>query len=105
MPHKVQSMIDNNQVMIFSKDSCLFCKKAKGILEEMNVEYRAVELDLLPHGPHMQSALIQITNQQTVPCIYINKEKLGGCDQLIAAKKSQKLYSMLEAAGVAYNAS
>jgi glutaredoxin len=32
--------------MIFSKSWCPYCKKAKATFEELNKEYKAIELDL-----------------------------------------------------------
>jgi glutaredoxin 3 len=104
----VQNMIDKNKVMVFSKDYCPYCKKAKDLLSEMDIQYEVVELDLIPDGDKMQDALKVISNQRTVPCIYINKEKLGGCDDLFEAATSQKLNdgtkldAMLKDAGVTF---
>ena len=95
-------MIDDNKVMVFSKDYCPFCKNAKGLLDGMDVKYEVVELELIPDGNKMQDAMKSISNQKTVACIYVNKEKIGGCDDLFAAAESKKLDALLKEAGVAF---
>lgn len=112
MEAKVQGFIDDNKVMVFSKDYCPFCTKAKSLLDSKGIEYEVVELDLIPDGKEMHAALKSISNKnmqlipkgtslwqtyspRTVPCIYINGELVGGCDDLYAASDSGKLKNLL----------
>jgi glutaredoxin-related protein len=52
-------------------------------------------MDLIPEGEEMHDALKSFSGQNTVPCTYINKVKLGGCDDLKAAAASGDLDKML----------
>jgi glutaredoxin 3 len=81
--------------MMFSKDYCPYCKQAKSILDRNGVEYQVVEMDLIPDGGAMHQALKKLSGQNTVPCTYVNKVKLGGCDDLKAAASNGKLNQML----------
>jgi len=49
-----------------------FCKRAKGLLESLNIEFHAVELDQHANGRGIQAALLDLTGQRTVPNIWIN---------------------------------
>ena len=83
--------------MVFSKDYCPFCKQAKMLLDEKGVEYQVIELNLIEDGQNMHDVLKIMTNQNTVPCTFINGEKIGGCDDLMVAESNGKLDEMLAA--------
>jgi glutaredoxin 3 len=42
---KVQSIIDENPVAVFSKSYCPYCKAAKQLLSESGAKFYAIELD------------------------------------------------------------
>jgi len=44
---KVDSLIQANKVMIFSKSYCPFCNKVKALFANHNEIYNAIELDLM----------------------------------------------------------
>lgn len=44
---QVQSIIDENKVVVFSKSYCPYCRQTKSTLDELNADYKVVELDLL----------------------------------------------------------
>ena len=100
MQAKIETLISDNKVMVFSKDYCPFCTQAKDVLKNAGVEFKAVEMDMIPNGGDMQNKLHSLSGQRTVPNTYIGGVHLGGCDDLKAAKSSGKLKQMLEAAGV-----
>ncbi|KAF8932816.1 glutaredoxin [Dissophora ornata] len=91
----VERLIRENKVMFFGKSYCPFCKNAKGILGAKGVQFKAYEIDIEKDGPQVQDYLLQKTGQRTVPNIFINSQHLGGNSDLIAAKDSGKLDSML----------
>ena len=57
MDQKIQNLINENKVMMFSKDYCPFCKQAKSLLDGKGVKYEVVEMDLIPDGGEMHNAL------------------------------------------------
>ena len=83
--------------MVFSKDYCPFCKQAKMLLDEKGVEYQVIEMNLIQDGQNMHDVLKIMTSQNTVPCTFINGEKIGGCDDLMVAESNGKLDEMLAA--------
>ena len=49
-------------------------------------------------GDDMQSALFNITQQRTVPNIFIGGKHVGGCDSVTALHSAKKLGPLIEAA-------
>ncbi len=48
------------------------------------------------NGDEIQRILEQLTNQRTVPNIFINQKHVGGCDDLHARHREGSLAKMLE---------
>jgi glutaredoxin 3 len=113
---KAQNIIDENAVAVFSKSYCPYCKATKALLSEMGANYYSIELDqvgmsrttlligeriiLTPttdDGAAIQDALKDITNQSSVPNIFIGKKHIGGNSDLQAKKSNLK--SLLTDAG------
>lgn len=61
----------------------------------MGVEYKVVELDVVPEGGEIQVALAQMTGQRTVPNTFVKGEHLGGNDAAQAAFGNGNLQKML----------
>ncbi|CAB3369746.1 Hypothetical predicted protein [Cloeon dipterum] len=94
---KVDSLVQANKVMIFSKSFCPFCNKVKSLFERHNAAFLALELDLMgEEGVSIQEALFAKTNQTTVPNVFVNGHHVGGCDATVIASKEGKLKELLE---------
>ncbi|KAF9408894.1 Glutaredoxin-1 [Podila epigama] len=91
----VDKLIRENTVMFFGKSYCPFCKNAKNVLASKGIQYKAYEIDQERDGAEVQAYLLQKTGQRTVPNIFIKGQHLGGNSDLVAAKDSGKLDSML----------
>lgn len=50
--------IASNDVVVFSKSFCPFCKKTKATLDGLNIEYKAIELNQMDGGSDIQAALL-----------------------------------------------
>ncbi len=61
----------------------------------MKVDAKIIELDKLENGAEIQSALLDMTGQRTVPNVFIKGKHLGGNDVTQAAAKSGKLKEMM----------
>uniref|UniRef100_A0A8C6UKC1 thioredoxin-disulfide reductase (NADPH) n=1 Tax=Neogobius melanostomus TaxID=47308 RepID=A0A8C6UKC1_9GOBI len=92
---RIQTLIDSNQVMVFSKSYCPFCIKVKDLFKELQVDCNVVELDLIEDGTNYQEMLLQMTGQKTVPNVFINKTHIGGCDKTMQAHKDGSLQQLL----------
>eukprot|EP00540_Astrosyne_radiata_P002378 CAMPEP_0116829436 /NCGR_PEP_ID=MMETSP0418-20121206/4211_1 /TAXON_ID=1158023 /ORGANISM="Astrosyne radiata, Strain 13vi08-1A" /LENGTH=114 /DNA_ID=CAMNT_0004458437 /DNA_START=911 /DNA_END=1255 /DNA_ORIENTATION=- len=86
----------SHKVVIFSKSYCPYCRATKALLR--GVEDVVVhELDQMHTGSLIQSELLRLTGQRTVPSVWVNGQHLGGNDDTQAAARSGKLQQMLEA--------
>ncbi|KAI1314828.1 thioredoxin reductase [Mortierella claussenii] len=92
---KVDDIIANNSVVVFSKTYCPYCTSAKNLLKELNVEAFIIELDTIKDGSAYQAYLAELTGQRTVPSIFIGQEHIGGCDDLHKLHKNGQLKALL----------
>ncbi|KAG2022423.1 hypothetical protein CC2G_000172 [Coprinopsis cinerea AmutBmut pab1-1] len=96
----VDSTIEKNRVVIFSKSYCPYCRKAKNLFAEKfpQVEPKVLELDELDNGSAIQDYLHQKTGQRTVPNVFVESQHIGGSDDTKVALESGKLAKLLTAA-------
>lgn len=90
-----KSEIASNDVVVFSKTFCPHCTSTKKLFSDMSVSAKIIELDKLDNGADVQSALLDITGQRTVPNVFIKGTHLGGNDVTQAAAKNGKLMEMM----------
>ncbi|KAJ9485781.1 hypothetical protein VN97_g7556 [Penicillium thymicola] len=93
---RAQSLINDNAVVVFSKSYCPYCDSSKKLLDGLNANYTALELDQDEEGAAIQSALAELSGQRTVPNIFINKKHIGGNSDLQGKKD---LKDLLKSAG------
>ncbi|KAI8713520.1 hypothetical protein NCS52_01296700 [Fusarium sp. LHS14.1] len=96
---KVQQIIDDNAVVVFSKSYCPYCRQTKKTLDDLNTVYELLELDQIPDGSDIQDALEQISGQRTVPNVYIKQKHIGGNSDVQSLKSGGKLQNLLKEAG------
>ncbi|OOF97092.1 hypothetical protein ASPCADRAFT_3711 [Aspergillus carbonarius ITEM 5010] len=95
---KAQTLINENGVVVFSKSYCPYCTASKDLLNSLGAKYTALELDQIPDGSAIQSALEEISQQRTVPNIFIKQQHIGGNSDL-QSKKGAELKGLLTEAG------
>ncbi|KAI8866938.1 glutaredoxin [Ramicandelaber brevisporus] len=88
---KVDQLITENTIAIFSKTTCGYCARAKKALSERKQTYKSVELDEVDDGEAIQEYLLEKTKQWTVPNVFINQKHVGGCDDLLRKLKSGEI--------------
>ncbi|KAK1835334.1 thioredoxin-like protein [Podospora conica] len=100
---KVQQLIDDNGVVVFSKSYCPYCSNTKRLLDGYGAKYAAYELNQESDGDDLQKALLAITGQRTVPNVFINKQHIGGDSDFQSVikngKDGKKIEELLQAAG------
>ena len=74
-------------VAVFSRDGCPFCVRAKGLLNDSDIEFE----ELVLNRDYTDRTLRAVSNNTTYPQVVINGELIGGSDDLEAwlAKRSQ----------------
>lgn len=91
----VEKYISDNDVMIFAKSWCPYCKKIRQALQLEKIPFNAIDLDLMEQGKLIEEVLINKTGQETVPNIFIKQEHIGGCDDTIEALRTGRVQRLL----------
>ena len=81
------------EILIYTKDYCPYCTKAKELLKIKGQEY--TEKDITNDAEGVQEMLDKTGGAKTVPQIFINGTHVGGCDDLYAANDSGELDKLL----------
>lgn len=76
------------RVLIYSKDHCPYCVRAKNFFSQKGVKFE--EVDLSGKFDEMDS-LKKRTGHMTLPQIYVNDEFIGGYDDLMERVNDGKL--------------
>jgi monothiol glutaredoxin len=95
---KVEELINEHEVLLFMKGTpeqprCGFSMRVVGVLDQMNVEYAA--LDVLPALEPLRQATGEIADWRTFPQLYVKGELVGGCDIVEEMADSGELAEML----------
>ncbi|VTJ78060.1 Hypothetical predicted protein [Marmota monax] len=96
MRRRVKNLIEGSRVMIFSKTYCPHSSRVKELFSSLGVDCNILELDQVDDGIRVQEMLTEITNQKTVPNIFVNKVHVGGCDRTFQAHHSGLLQKLLQ---------
>ncbi|TMP36745.1 glutaredoxin 3 [Pseudoalteromonas rubra] len=83
-----------NQVVIYTKDYCPFCHRAKALLDSKGVTYTEYDIGA---QPELREEMISKANGgHTVPQIFIKEQHIGGCDDMMALESQGKLDALLK---------
>ncbi|EFJ27550.1 hypothetical protein SELMODRAFT_80143 [Selaginella moellendorffii] len=97
---RVERMVSENAVVIFSMSSCCMCHVVKSLLCSLGVNPTVYEMDEESDGGDMEEALARIMgDSQVVPTVFIGGKLIGGLDQVMAAHISGSLVPQLKEAG------
>jgi glutaredoxin len=82
----IESIINNNNIVILSKDNCKFCDKSYNLLNNKNIKYFKFNISLYIDDELFDSIYDQImsitNNAKSYPMIFIEKKYIGGFNQL-----------------------
>lgn len=81
-------------VIIYSKDYCPYCVKAKTLLTRKNAAFR--EIDITRDATLAQEMIEKSGGRRTVPQIFIGGTHVGGADDLYALDAAGKLDALLK---------
>lgn len=81
------------QVVIYTKDYCPYCVRAKALFDILQQPYTEIDLS---QQPNRLEEMLQLSGgSRTVPQIFINSQHIGGCDDLMALHHAGKLTPLL----------
>ncbi|MDY6878830.1 MAG: glutaredoxin 3 [Desulfatiglans sp.] len=82
-------------VEIYTSKRCVYCDRAKELLDSKGVVYREISVDKSPEKT--EEAVRRSKGMKTVPQIFIDDFHVGGCDDLIELDKKGELEKLLGA--------
>jgi monothiol glutaredoxin len=96
---KVEQLLADNKVLLFMKGTpemprCGFSMRLVGVLEQVGVEYGAV--DVLPVLDPLREVTGEISDWRTFPQLYVGGTLVGGCDIVEEMFASGELAELLE---------
>jgi glutaredoxin 3 len=97
----ISYIINNHNVVIFSKSECPVCETTKALFKDMGVEEDVdvvLELDLMRTGDRkdFSNELFIRTSQRTFPNVFVMQQHIGDSDDTQAAKSNGQLENLLE---------
>ncbi|XP_053325436.1 glutaredoxin 2 [Spea bombifrons] len=96
----IKETISENCVVIFSKTTCPYCTMAKEAFNDINVNYKAVELDQVDNGAQLQTILHKMTGARTVPRVFVNGRCIGGGSETRKLNEEGKLLELVQQCGI-----
>ena len=101
---RVERMIKTKPCVMFATSTCPFCRKAEEALTSMGAVHTTYEFDMEEDGMAMKAELIGITEQTSVPQVFVGGQFVGGCNDggmggVLPLRESGKLEEMLISAG------
>jgi len=79
-------------VIIYTKQTCSYCIRAKQLLSAKKVKYQEIPVDT---DPTKREEMEKLSGRRTVPQIFINGKSVGGCDDLYQLEKTGELDTLL----------
>lgn len=83
------------QVVIYTRDYCGYCARAKRLLDDKGIAYTEFNASL---QPQKREEMIKRSGRRTFPQVFIDDYHVGGSDDLAAFERSGKLVKALEGA-------
>ncbi|CAI9565861.1 unnamed protein product [Staurois parvus] len=98
----VDSKLRAGKVTVFEKVSCPFCIRAKSIIQKYGIKGDCLEfinIAVMENMSSIQDYLFELSGQRTVPRIFIEKECIGGCSDLVPLDSNGELEKRLKSIG------
>ena len=81
-----------NAITVYSTPWCPFCVRAKRLLTTKGLAFNDIDVS---RQPNLRQEMVQLSGQTSVPQIWLGKQHIGGCDELFALERANKIESML----------
>ncbi|KAJ4882851.1 Glutaredoxin-C8 [Raphanus sativus] len=102
---RIESMVAENAVVIFSLSTCSMCHAVKRLFRGMGVSPAVHELDLHPYGVDIHRALLRFigcsspASQGPLPVVFIGGKMVGSLERVMASHINGSLVPLLKDAG------
>ena len=95
----VNNKIQSGKVAVFIKSTCPYCRKTQELLSQLPFKQGLLEfVDITANGDttEIQDYLQQLTGARMVPRVFIGKECIGGCTDLVNIHERGKLLTWIK---------
>lgn len=79
-------------MIIYTKDYCPYCDRAKDLFKKKNIEYKEIRVDL---DQKQYEIMLDKSNRRTVPQIFFKDKLIGGFDDLWALEQAGELNKLI----------
>jgi glutaredoxin 3 len=80
------------EVVVYRTPTCAYCVRVHHLLHSKGVPFTEVDVS---DDPDKRRWLVEVTQQRTVPQVFINGKPVGGFDDLARLNRSGELDRML----------
>ncbi|KAI9119044.1 hypothetical protein K1719_009719 [Acacia pycnantha] len=91
----ITSMVGEKPVVIFSKSSCCLSFSIMSLISGFGANATVYELDQMSNGKQIESELIQLGCQPSVPAVFIGQKFVGGANQIMSLHVRNELVTLL----------
>ncbi|KAM7276291.1 hypothetical protein ACFE04_018157 [Oxalis oulophora] len=95
----VNMLVAERPVVIFSRSTCCMSHSIKALISGFGANPTIYELDEIPNGEQIETALQQLGCQPSVPAIFIGGQLVGGANQITTLHLENRLVPLLKRAG------
>lgn len=83
----------NQDIVVYTANTCPYCVMAKRLLDNKGVRYREINVD---RDPRLREEMVRLSQRRTVPQIFIGARHIGGFDDLYALEQQKQLDALLQ---------
>ncbi|NHN78690.1 glutaredoxin 3 [Azotobacter chroococcum] len=80
------------KIVIYTRDWCSYCARAKRLLDAKGVLYQEIDIE---GRPELEAEMRRKAGRTSVPQIWIGDAHVGGCDDLHALERAGRLDALL----------
>ena len=80
-------------MVIYTRSWCLYCRRAKALLERKGVRYEEIDVESVPD--HEREMALKAGGRTSVPQVFIDGTHVGGSDDLQALEAQGRLDELL----------
>ncbi|DAA19480.1 glutaredoxin-1-like [Bos taurus] len=95
----VNSKIQSGKVVVFIKPTCPYCKRTPELLNQLPFKQGLLEFVSITANSdtnEIQDYLQQLTGARTVPRVFVGKECIGGCTDLVNIHERGELLTRIK---------
>ncbi|KAK7396852.1 hypothetical protein VNO78_18014 [Psophocarpus tetragonolobus] len=95
----ITSIVAEKPVVIFSKSTCCLSHSMTSLIRSFGANPTIHELDEMANGQQIESALLQMGCQPSVPAVFIGQRFIGGSKKIMSLHVRNELVPLLKNAG------